>query len=697
MPRRAPAVAASLLAALSLVSAPSASADDEPISGFTPAHAKWEHEYETAFSAVPSADTARDLDAYLSREPGLVASTGDWRRVNYVVAKLKSYGLQPEVKTYYTYLSSPKSIQVQMTAPQQQDLPVKEQKQPWQQDFDKVVVGYNALSPAGEVTAPVVYANYGRPQDYDVLAQNGVSVQGKIVLARYGQNFRGVKTQQAHAHGAAGLIIYSDPADDGSTRGATYPNGPWRAPDGIQRGSVGQIQYYSGDPLTPGWAATKDAERISPADAAELPKGTPTTPISYGAAEPLLKNLTGKPVPASWQGGLPFTYHFGPGGTQAHMNLQIDYSIKPIWDVIAKVPGSEHPDQEVIVGGHRDTWTYGSLDNLSGAENVMQIARGLGRLLKQGWRPKRTIVLATWDGEEYGLYGSTEYAEERAEQLRNAVAYVNMDIAAGQNFGPSATPALDGLIGDVTKEVHWPGTNGSLYDAWKQQNNGNTPISRIGGGSDFQSFFQRYGVPAVDLGASSTGGGGNYHCACDDYYWMTHFGDPTWQYHVGMSQLVGITALRLANADVVPMHYVPYASEVTGYLNDFTQQQKDKFGSVKVDVSRDVAQAEDWRQAASSLESAAATALAKGDTNTFDRLNAKLMQAERDLLTSAGLPDRPWYQHQIYAPGQDTGYATQRLPALHDALFLDNDVTTAKAYEAHLHTSLQAATRTLTP
>lgn len=530
-----------------------------------------------------------------------------------------------------------------------------------------------------------------------MLAQNGVSVKGKIVLARYGQNFRGVKTQQAHLHGAAGLIIYSDPADDGSTRGATYPNGPWRAPDGIQRGSVGQIQYYSGDPLTPGWAATKNAKRISPADAAELPKGTPTTPISYGAAEPLLKNLTGKPVPASWQGGLPFTYHFGPGGTQAHMNLKIDYSTKPIWDVIAKVPGSEHPEQEVIVGGHRDSWTYGSLDNLSGAENVMQIARGLGQLLKKGWRPKRTIVLATWDGEEYGLYGSTEYAEERGEQLRKAVAYINMDIAAGQNFSPSATPALDGLIGDVTKEVHWPGTNGSLYDAWKQQHNGSTPVDRIGGGSDFQSFFQRYGVPAMDLGASSTGGGGNYHCSCDDYYWMSHFGDPTWEYHVGMSQLVGITALRLANSDVIPMDYVPYASEVTGYLNDFTQQQKDTLGSVKVDVSRDVTQADSWRQAASALESTAATALSKGDTNTFDRLNTKLMQAERDLLTSAGLPDRPWYQHQIYAPGQDTGYATQRLPALHDALFLDNDVATAKAYEAHLYASLQAATLTLTP
>lgn len=695
-PRRTTIFAVST--AMVMAATPGATAaSPDPITGFTSAHSKHERRYESAFKAVPSATVARDLDKYLSREPGLVASTGDWRRVQYVVKQLKSYGLKPEIKTYYPYMSTPKKIQVRMTAPTKLDLPVKEKKRPWQHDFDKVVVGYNALSPAGEATAPVVYANYGRAEDYDLLAKNGVSVKGKIVLARYGSVFRGVKTRQAGLHGAKGLIIYSDPKDDGFTRGKVYPDGPWRADDGIQRGSVGQIMYYGGDPLTPGWPATKNAKRLKPSQAAELPKGPPTTPISYGAAKPLLRSLTGGAVPKEWQGGLPFTYHFGPGSTKVHLNLKIDYSIKPMWDVIAKVPGSEHPEQQVIVGGHRDTWAYGSLDNLSGAENVMQIARGLGKLLKQGWRPKRTIVLATWDGEEYGLYGSTEYAEERADQLKNAVAYVNMDIAAGQFFGPSATPALDDLVKDSSKEVHWPGTNGTLYDAWKQQNDGQTPIDRIGGGSDFQAFFQRYGVPAVDLGASSTGGGGNYHCTCDDYHWMTHFGDPTWQYHVAMSQLVGVAALRLANADVIPMRYTPYASEVSGYLTDFTSQQKTKLGSVKVDVSRDVTAAKNWQHAAESLEAAAATALKNGDRKKYDRYTGKLMRAERDLLTNSGLPDRPWYRHQIYAPGIDTGYATQRLPALNDALFIDKDVPTAKAYEAKLYASILAATHTLTP
>lgn len=690
--------------ALSLAAIPPAAAAppaaDSPtgsIAGFTTAHAKWQRRYEKLFSALPSAAKARTLDADLSREPGLVATSGDRRRVRYIVRELRSYGLKPEVKTYYTYLSEPKSIRVEMTAPRRQVLPVKEQKRPWQKSFEKAVVGYNALSPAGKVTAPVVYANYGRAEDYAVLARNGVSAKGKIVLVRYGSVFRGVKTRQAYLHGAKGVIIYSDPADDGFSKGKVYPDGPWRPADGIQRGSVGQIMFYTGDPLTPGRPATKNARRLPPSQAAMLAKGPPTTPISHGAADPLLRNLTGKAVPKDWQGGLPFTYRFGPGGTQAHLNLDIKYSIKPIWDVVVRIPGSRHPEQEVIVGAHHDSWVYGSDDNLTGTENVLQIARGLGRLLKRGWRPDRSIVLATWDGEEYGLYGSSEYAEERAGRLRNAVAYINMDIAAGRFFGPASTPALDQSIIDASKEVRWPGTNGTLYEAWKGQNEGKTPIQRIGGGSDFAAFFQRYGVPAMDLGAASTGRAGQYHCTCDDHYWMSKFGDPTWEYHVAMTRLSGITALRLANADVLQIGYRPYAAEVGTYLADFTKRQQDTFGRIVVDVRRDVAQASAWRQAAEKLQARAEAALRQGDTVTFRRLNAKVMQAERDLLTSSGLPGRPWYRHQIYAPGIDTGYATQRLPALYDALFLNNQPAVAKAYEAHLYTSLQAATRTLTP
>ncbi|TDD80071.1 M28 family peptidase [Actinomadura rubrisoli] len=669
----------------------------DPIAGFTQENSKWQRQYERLLSAIPSGKEGRSLDAELAAEPGLATTTGDRHRVARIVARLRSYGLEPQVKTYYAYLSMPKRVKVEMTAPQRRTLPVKEKPRPWQKDFDQVIPGHNGMSPSGNVRGEVVYANYGRPEDFALLAKNGVSVKGKIVLVRYGRVFRGIKPREAARRGAKGVLIYSDPADDGFTKGKVYPDGPWRAADGIQRGSIAQIQLAAGDPQTPGWPATKGARRIKPSDAPMLKGLVPTTPISYGAAEPLLRALKGAQVPKDWQGGLPFPYRTGPGGTKVHLDLRNDYQVRPLWDVTVRIPGSQRPDQEVILGAHHDAWTYGSVDNLSGAENVLQIGRALGRLLKQGWRPKRTVVLATWDGEEYGLFGSTEYAEQQAERLRNAVAYVNMDGAGGSEFGASATPALDQSVIDASKEVRWPGTDGTLYEAWKARNEGKTPISRIGGGSDFQAFFQRYGVPAMDLGAATPGSAGNYHCSCDDFYWTSHFGDPDYEYHAAMSRLVGIATLRLANADVLPLTYRPYAVETAGYLADYTEAQRKRLGSVVVDVSRDIDQAKAWQRAAEALQARADEALRKGDTAAFRRLNEKIMQAERDLLTATGLPGRSWYRHQVYAPGIDTGYATQRLPALYDALFVDKDPATAKRYEAHLHESLRAATRTLTP
>ncbi|TDD31120.1 M28 family peptidase [Actinomadura sp. KC06] len=694
----APAVSLALiLSAAPAAAAPPSSDEKRPIPGFTDENSRWQRQYEKLFGSVPSAKVARALDAELAAEPGLATTTGDWRRVQRIAAHFKSYGLQPEITTYYAYLSMPERVKVEMTAPDRRTLPVKEKKRPWQKHFDKVIPGHNGMSPSGNVKGEVVYANYGRPEDFELLEKQGVSVEGKIVLTRYGAVFRGVKPREAAKRGAKGVLIYSDPADDGFTKGEVYPDGPWRAPDGIQRGSVAQIQLAAGDPQTPGWPAVKGAHRIPPSEAPMLKGLIPTTPISYGAAEPLLRALTGPKVPKEWQGGLPFDYRFGPGGTKVHLDLKNKFEVRPLWNVTVRIPGSEHPQQEVILGAHHDSWAYGSSDNLSGTENVLQVGRALGKLLKEGWRPKRTIVLATWDGEEYGLFGSTEYAEERARQLRNAVAYVNMDGASGSQFGASTTPALDQSVIDASKQVRWPGTDGTLHEAWKAQNDGKTPISRIGGGSDFQAFFQRYGVPAMDIGSESPGDDGNYHCSCDDFYWMSRFGDPTWQYHAAMSRLAGIATLRLANADVVALRYRPYAEETARYLADFTEEQRERLGSVVVDVSRDIEQAKAWQRAAEALRARADEALRDGDTAAFRRLNDRIMQAERDLLTEAGLPGRPWYRHQMYAPGMDTGYATQRLPALYDTLFLDRDVSAAKEYEARLFRSLRAATRTLEP
>ncbi|GAA4327626.1 transferrin receptor-like dimerization domain-containing protein [Actinomadura luteofluorescens] len=686
-----------LAVAAPAAASPPAPRQDGPIPGFTAENAKWQRRYERLLSAVPSARTARDLDAELAREPALATTTGDRHRVGRIVARLRSYGLKPEVRTYYAYLSMPERVKVEMTAPRRLTLPVKEKRRPWQEFYDEVIPSHNGMSPSGDVRGEVVYANYGRPEDFALLAENGVSVKGKIVLVRYGSVFRGIKPREAARRGARGVLIYSDPADDGSAHGPVYPAGPWRASDGIQRGTIAQIQLAAGDPQTPGWPSVKGARRVPPSEAPMLKGLVPTTPISYGAAEPLLRALNGKEVPREWQGGLPFTYRFGPGGTRAHLDLRNTFQVRPLWDVIVRIPGSEHPEQEVMLGAHHDSWAYGSSDNLSGTENVLQVGRALGTLLKKGWRPKRTVVLATWDGEEYGLFGSTEYAEQRADLLRDTVAYVNMDGAGGSRFGASATPALDRSVIDASKEVRWPGTGGTLYEAWKAQNSGETPIDRIGGGSDFQAFFQRYGVPAMDVGAASPGSSGNYHCSCDDFYWMERFGDPSWEYHAAMSRLAGIATLRLANADVIAMGYRPYAQETARYLADFTAEQRRRLGSVVVDVSRDIAQAGAWQRAAEALQARAGKALRDGDTAAFRRLNDKIMRTERDLLTAAGLPGRPWYRHQIYAPGIDTGYATQRLPGLHDALFSDRDVRAARAQEARLFASLRAAARTLAP
>lgn len=692
-------IAAGTLAVATAVAAPAttarASGDDPPIHGFTPAHAKAELAAESAYKRVPSTTVAQRLDAYLSRDPGLLGTTGDRRRVRYVVKKLKSYGLTPRVETYYPYYSTPEHISVTMTGPSRHVASVKEPCYPWQHDCKDVVVGYNALSPAGDVRGQVVYVNYGTVDDYAELARRGISVRGKIVLARYGKVFRGVKTNLAAEHGAKAAILYSDPADDGNKRGAVYPKGPWRAPSGIQRGSVQELWRYGGDPLTPGRPAAKDARRIDPRDS-NLGK-IPTTPIGYGSAKPMLKALRGPAVPKSWQGGLPFTYHIGAGPTTVHLKLDIGYAIHPIWDVTADIRGSSHPNQVVYVGAHRDTWTYGSDDNLSGAETVLQIGRGLGRLLASGWRPARTIRLATWDGEEYGLFGSTEHAEaEGTSRLGRVVAYVNMDGAAGKYFGAAGVPSLDQLVYDTTKAVKWPGSGTTIYGAWSADNNGERPaIDRLGSGSDYTAFIDHFGVPSVDIGASTPSG--DYHCSCDDYYEESHFIDPGWKYHKAMAREVGIVAMRLADADVAPLLYQPYGTEVVTYLRDFQAQQEQTFGRQVVDVSRDVTQAQSWADAGKALQDKADQVLASGgDPARLAPINAALMRDERDLLTPGGLPGRPWFRHQIYAPGVNEGYGTQELPGLHDALFLHANPAQAKAYEAKLYRSLRQATATLT-
>ena len=676
-------VGATFVLAVALLQSNSAlGADSAQVPGFTAQRAAWELQYEELFKAIPDAEIVAQLSAELSAHPILVAS--EWNEWNLQRSKayLEELGLAPEVFTYYPYISTPREVRVEMVEPTPQELRVKEDRWPWQQNFEDVVVGYNAYSPSGDVTAELVYVNYGLPPDYDALEEMGVDVVGKIVIARYGRAFRGVKNNVAYEHGAAGLILYDDPASDGFVLGDVYPEGRWRSPDSIQRGTIQQLFIYPGDPLTPGWAATEQAPRLEDSGAYNLPSPIPTTPLSYGQAAILLESLDGPAAPEDWQGGLsdpawaeyggtPFTYHLGgTDKTKVRMMLDIEYSNRPASNLVVKIPGKKYPEELVIIGAHRDGWAYGSGDNTAGFVIILEIARALKELTDEGWRPDRTIVLAGWDGEEYGMLGSTEWGEDHQRLLRQqAVAYINVDAGGGDTyFYAAGVPSLDQLVYDVTQQVTEPDSGNSVYEDWATQSGGERPtIEREGGGSDFAVFLNFLGVPVIDLGYWSDGG--NYHSTHDDLYFMEHWGDPGYLHHVSTAQLAGIAALRLANADALPFVYSTYAAEVVDYLSELeTLHAEDG-----LDLHRELAAAERWQSAALELEAHVGSILATnnprshGLASKLRAANRAFMQQERELTERMGLAGRPWFRHMIYAPGLCTGYAAEYVPGLTEA------------------------------
>ncbi|GLW89962.1 M28 family peptidase [Actinokineospora globicatena] len=665
----------------SLATVPAA-AQDGSLLGFTAAHSAAQRRVEKDFLAAIDPAQALELNTTLSARPQLIGTEGNRASGEYSVSKLRQWGLPTRHARYSVYTSVPRDIKVEITAPTKRVLSVKEKPYPGQQHLDEAVVGYNAYSPAGDVTGLVVYANYGLPEDYQRLAELGVDVRGKIVLARYGGSFRGVKSKVAQEHGAKGLIIYSDPKDDGFGRGPVYPDGPWRPADSIQRGSVQYIFQYPGDPLTPGEPSVPGTDRIDPEDADNLPR-IPTTPISYGEAQHLLRALGGPAVPATWQGGLDFPYRVGPGPTEAHLDLDIDYKQVPVDNVITEIKGRTHPEEKVIIGAHRDAWVYGSTDNTSGWTSALQIAYGISRLLKTGWRPERTIVIAGWDGEEYGLLGSTEWVEQLAPELRRgAVAYLNMDGTAGRSFGTASVPALDDVITAVTKSVPDP-AGGTVYDNWAAQ--GATTPTRLGSGSDYTAFLDRLGIASADIGFDSPNG--NYHSTIDDPQFTHRFLDPGARYQSTAAKTTGLVGLRLAQADVIPLNYSDYARETLVYL--------EAAGKRGVDVRAATKAAQDWLRATERLESTRDRLLRDRDFggDRLSRLNRSVLAQERALTRTEGLPNRPWYRHQIYAPGTYTGYAVKVLPGVNEPLD-QNDPTTANRWLRHLTKSLETAART---
>jgi len=540
-----------------------------------------------------------------------------------------------------------------------------------------------------------VYANYGSPEDFQKLEQMKVDVRGKIVVVRYGQNFRGVKAFEAQERGAAGVLIYSDPADDGWRRGDKYPQGPWRPDTGAQRGSIGYMFEFAGDPTTPGVASVTslpDSKRVPAEQSLQMPK-IPTTPLSYADAWPILQHLGGPDSPRDWQGALPFTYHVGPGPAKVKIHLKQDYQFRTIWDVTGLVRGSEWPDEWVVAGNHRDAWVYGAVDPNSGTAAMLETVHGIGELLKSGWKPKRTIVFGSWDAEEQGLIGSTEWGEQHADELANAAAYFNVDVAvSGPKFGASSVPSLKQFIREVTKAVPSP-KGGTVYEAWgkankagagpqeeasggtyrppEAQTTADVPVGDLGSGSDYTVFLQHLGVPSTDIG--STGPYGVYHSAFDNFNWFKKFGDPDFTYEQEMARVYGLEVLRMADSDVLPYDYEEYGKEIAAYIDAAKKKAETKFGNRTPNFTTATEAARHFQEAGSKI-SDKQRKLRVNPTN----LNQTLRKAERALLIPDGLPDRTWYRHAIYAPGRYTGYAAVVIPGVNEAIDKGNPEQTGQ-------------------
>ena len=671
---------------------------------------------DQTFMAVPSAQLAGEELKTLTAEPHIAASPEDYKTAQYVASKFREAGLDTQIVPYKAWLNMPKEVKVEawdadgkllMTGPVREHVDGNE---PFQDD-PRVTPAFNGSSPSADITAEVVYANYCRPEDFNKLAEMNIDVAGKIVMCRYGGNFRGVKVYIAQEKHAAGVLIYSDPMDDGYYRGDMYPHGPWRPATAVQRGSVQYMFKYPGDALTPGIASHPDlpaSERIKPEDAASLPK-IPSEPLSYHDAEPILEHLGGPDAPREWQGALPFTYHVGPG-VKVHLLLKMDYEYSTIWDVIGKVPGTEFPNEWVVAGNHRDAWVYGAVDPNSGTAAMLEAVHGIGVLLKAGWKPKRTIFFCSWDAEEWGLIGSTEWAEDHADQLAHAVAYFNTDVGvSGPNFDASAVPSLKNFVRDVTQEVPSP-KGGNVYEQWKKTQaeaearhhmgvqehasqeaspvDHDVRIGDLGSGSDFTPFIQHLGVPSTDVG--SGGPYGVYHSVFDDYAWFVQNADPTFAYEQEMARIFGLEVLHMADADVLPYDYVTYGKQLTAYL-EAAEKKASEAGMQNLDFAPALAAAQKFTALAQQVKDKQEQPGQIADLRLF---NNQLRNVEEGFLNKAGLPGRPWYKHTIYAPGEYTGYAAVVIPGVNEAIDAKNG-TRAEEQMTALTDALNRADDTL--
>ena len=673
--------------------------------------AKW----DAAFLAVPDAALAGQHLKILTKAPHWASSPEDYETALYVQDKFKAAGLNTSIQTYKVLLNKPVKIVIEAFGPDGRKLmagPTPEHVGPEDggdpfQDDKRVLPAFNGSSPSGDITAEVVYANYGTPADFKKLTELGIDVKGKIVLVRYGSNYRGIKVYDAQKAGAAGVLIYSDPADDGYFKGDLYPKGPYRPATAVQRGATQFLPIYPGDATTPGVASTEDlpdAKRIPIDKVQENWPSIPVNPLSYQDATPILRALAGPNVPHEWQGALPFAYHTG-GKTHVtvHMNLVQDTQLRTIWDVVGTIPGTDpaQKDDWVVAGNHRDAWVYGAVDPNSGTAAILETVHGLGALIKAGWKPKRTIVICSWDAEEEGLIGSTEWVEQHMNQLDHAVAYFNTDVGvSGPNFNASSVPSLMQFVREVTKQVQSP-AGGTVYDQWlKKQSSQHgsddeeeagvgvpkdqskqVRVGVLGSGSDYTPFLQHAGVPSTDVGSS--GPYGVYHSVFDNYNWFVKNADPTFVYEQQQARVFGLEILHMADTDVLPYDYEAYGRSISGYVA--AAEAKAKAAGLQLDFTSLDTAASGFAAAGTAIRARQASGAGEAAA-----LNQTLRSAENALLNPAGLPRRDWYKHTIYAPGEFTGYAAVVIPGVNEGIDA-RDVPRTQAQIAALADALTRA------
>jgi N-acetylated-alpha-linked acidic dipeptidase len=740
-----------LLACLTLIASSAYAIDPPPaapLRGYTPEHSTAETQWEQKFRAMPDTTRLREDMRRLSARPHHVGSPYDKDNAEWLVAQLKSYGLDANIEVFDTLFPTPKSRKLELLGPTKFVAKLEEPAlkiDPTSDQKAEQLPSYNAYSKDGDVTAPLVYVNYGAPSDYEQLEAMGVSVKGAIVIVRYGQTWRGIKPKLAAQHGAVGCLIYSDPKDDGYTRGEIYPEGPMRPPDGVQRGSVMDMPVYPGDPQTPGIGAVPGAKLI-PLDQVQTITKIPVMPISYADATPLLKSLGGQLVPENWRGALPFTYKTGPSVAMAHLALAFNWDRKPLYDVVVKIPGSTFPDQWVIRGNHHDAWVNGAGDPLSGAVAELEEARGLGELLKQGWHPQRTVIYCFWDGEEPALLGSTEWVETHADELsKHAVAYFNSDGNGRGYFRAEGSHSLEHFINSVTKDIEDPETKMTV---WKRQrlvdisrattegraelrSRPDIRIGALGSGSDYTAFLDHLGIASVNMGyGGEDQGGGQYHSIYDDFYWYTHFQDTDFVYGRALAQTAGSMMMRMADADIIPYQFADFADTVHTYVGEVKKladtmraQAKERNTEITDGVYQALADPKKKSvppavevvapylnfapldQASDDLTAAAAgyeKAFTADGSKPNPAVNLELIRSERVLLDSTGLPNRPWFQNMVYAPGFYTGYGVKTLPAVRESIehkdwsSVDAEITRTAAAIEREAALLKQATHSLT-